>query len=143
MHFSGLASSFFSRKNLCFFLEKTTLKKIICSKKSFSYILEMELSSLKIKKFLIFSQKKDFLMFRKMEFSSSKLKRLLVFQEGILRALQINKKCHEKKVCIFWEMKLFSSKLKKLLYSSLTFLISYISFIFYLIYTCKASKTIS
>ena len=42
----------------------------------------MELSCSKIKDFLVFSQKKNFLIFREIELSSSKLKKLLIFQVG-------------------------------------------------------------
>ena len=42
----------------------------------------MELSCPKIKNFLVFSQKKVFLIFREIELSSSKFEKLLIFQEG-------------------------------------------------------------
>ena len=58
----------------------------------------MELSSPKIKKFLIFFQKKVLLIFGEMKVSSSKRKKLLnfskknliIFQEGIFKAQKTN-----------------------------------------------------
>ena len=69
----------------------------------------MELSSIKIKKVLMFSQKKLFLYFGKWNFFKK-----LIFQEGTFRVQKI-KEPTLKKFIIFREMELSSPKLKKLL----------------------------
>ena len=59
----------------------------------------MELSSSKIKKFLIFSQKRVFLIFWETELSSPELKKLPYNSQGNF--------LFSKKFLIFWEMELF------------------------------------
>ena len=79
----------------------------------------MKLSSSKIKKFLIFSQKKAFLLFAKMETP----KEFFIFQETKLSYISGSnfprskniKKTTLKKLFVFQEMELGSTKLRKLI----------------------------
>ena len=83
----------------------------IFSKKVFFIFQEMELSSPKIKKVLIFSQKKLFLYFRKWNFPALRIK----YFRRELSDLEKQKKNLSEKFLIFQETELCSLKLKKLL----------------------------
>ena len=75
----------------------------------------MELSSPKIKNFLMFSQKIVFLIFQEMKRYNPKLKKLLIFQVGTFSAQKIKKNYSEKNFLYFREWNFLALSLKRII----------------------------